>query len=95
MLRKGQILGLARPLSSAGPILPAWRRNMIDGLSEEERKYLLLIHANGAIAFVPSVDREVARLLDLGLVQSAAIARDYEILQLSTLGQTVAAGLSL
>jgi hypothetical protein len=93
MLRKGQILGLARPLSSAGPILPAWRRNMIDGLSEEERKYLLLI--NGAIAFVPSVDREVARLLDLGLVQSAAIARDYEILQLSTLGQTVAAGLSL
>jgi hypothetical protein len=68
---------------------------MIDWLSEEERKYLLLIHANGAIAFVPSVDREVARLLDLGLVQSEAISRDCELLQLSSFGQVVAAGLSL
>ena len=67
--------------------------DLINWLTDEERKYLLLIHANGSIAFVPSQDAELARLLDLGLVFAETIGRECIILRLSAEGTEVVEGL--
>lgn len=66
----------------------------ISWLSDEERNYLLLILANGSIAFVPAQDVALARLLELGLVETETVSEDCIILRLSAYGHEVAAGLS-